>query len=86
MSVYVDKARIPYGRMVMCHMVADTLDELHSMAERIGLKRDWFQAPPKASIAHYDVALGRRTKAIELGAIALGRHNFVAKVRDIRNR
>lgn len=82
MSVYVDTARNRFGRMVMCHMVADTLDELHAMAEAIGLKREWFQG--SASTPHYDVSLSRRKLAIELGAIELERNAFVAVLRRLR--
>lgn len=84
MSVYIDKSRNRFGRMTMCHMIADTLDELHAMAEAIGMARAWFQAPPKASFPHYDVCLSRRSKALALGAIELDRTPFVDAMRRIR--
>lgn len=63
--VYVDDAKIPFYRMKMCHMLADTLEELHSMADKIGVDRKWFQGD---DIPHYDVALNKRAMAIENGA------------------
>lgn len=67
-TVYVDTARHPFNGYVMCHMVADSLEELHAMAEKIGMQRRWFQTPPKASHPHYDVPEHRRTQALALGA------------------
>lgn len=69
MAVYVDDVRHKFGRMVMCHMWADGLDELLAMADAIGIARKWLQQPPKASWIHFDVSLGMKTKAIALGAI-----------------
>lgn len=43
-------------------MLADTIEELHAMADAIGSKRNWFQGD------HYDVPLFRREKALALGA------------------
>ena len=43
MTVYVDNAFIKMGRMLMCHMIADTDKELHEMAQLVGLKRECFR-------------------------------------------
>lgn len=84
-AVYVDSAIYGYGRMIMCHMLADTPDELHAMADRIGVARRWYQQPPKASFWHYDIAKGKRALAIEAGAIECDRNAFVAALRRIRD-
>ena len=81
MSVYLDKARNRFGRMVMCHMIADTLDELHEMAAAIGMRREWFQP---LSFPHYEVSLSRRRIAVSLGAVELDRREFVAVMRRVR--
>lgn len=84
MSVYVDGSNYSYGRMVMCHMIADAPDELHAMADRIGVSRSYFQTPPKASFWHYDIAKSKRALAVAAGAIECGRNDFVGHVRRIR--
>jgi hypothetical protein len=57
------------GRSVeSCHMLADTEAELHDMAYAIGMKRTWFQAPPKTAFPHYDLTASRRERAVQLGA------------------
>lgn len=66
MPVYVDNAKKPMGRMIMCHMVASSLDELHAMALHLELKPIWFQ---NKKIPHYDICLKNRTRAINAGAI-----------------
>lgn len=65
--VYVDEARHPYGRMLMCHMMADSTDELLAMADKIGVARKWLQ---KAGTAyeHFDISKGKRADAVTAGA------------------
>lgn len=67
MTVYVDDMRAGFGRMVMCHMLADSDDELHAMAACIGVQRRWHQAPPRHD-SHYDIALSKRALAVRAGA------------------
>lgn len=86
MSVYVDAAKYRYGRMVMCHMIADTPEELHAMADRIGVARRWFQDPKTMNVSfpHYDIAKSKRELAVEAGAIECDRTAFVGHVRRLR--
>lgn len=72
MAVYVDDMREPYGHMIMCHMLADTDDELHAMADQIGVARRWHQ---KAGThhSHYDIALSKRALAVAAGALEIDR-------------
>lgn len=54
------------------HLMADTLDELHEFAARLGLPRRAFQ--DKTSGAHYDVNSELRSVALALGAMPVSRH------------
>lgn len=77
MSVYVDDVRHRYGNMIMCHLWADTLEELLEMVDKIGVQRKWIQGHPtlsfgrhkKASWVHFDIALSKKKLALEHGAI-----------------
>lgn len=71
MAVFVDDMRANYGRMVMCHMLASTDEELHEMADKIGVARKWWQSPEKTSGSHYDIALSKKALAIQFGAIEI---------------
>lgn len=70
MTVYVDDMCAPFGRMFMCHMIADTDEELHAMAAKIGIARRWHQAPPRHD-SHYDISLTKRALAIAAGAVEI---------------
>lgn len=81
MSVYVDDAVVHWRGRRWAHLMADTLEELHEFAARLGLPRRAFQ--DKASGAHYDVTVELRENAIALGAIAISRHRDRAQVRAV---
>lgn len=74
MTVYVDSAFTPYRGMRMCHMWADTLDELLAMADTIGVQRKWLQQPPAASWVHFDIAQSKRHLALKAGAVETDRY------------
>jgi hypothetical protein len=82
MSVYLDDPIFPYGHMMMCHMVADSIEELHDMADRIGIRRKWFQ---NKRVPHYDICKSKRVLAIKLGALEVGREKFVEISKRLRN-
>ncbi len=81
MSVYVDDMEAPFGRMVMCHMTADTTAELHRMADAIGVSRRWAQYPGTRR-EHYDICLSKRKLAIRLGAVAVSWLELGRKMRQ----
>ncbi|CAP41277.1 DUF4031 domain-containing protein [Bordetella petrii] len=83
MAVYVDDMRAPYGRMVMCHMLADTDQELHAMAARIGVARRWHQKAGTPH-SHYDICLSKRMKAVAAGAVEIGRPDVAALIQRKR--
>ena len=70
MTVYVDEMKRPLGRMVMCHMVADTPQELHIMAAKIGIRARWIQFHGTVK-EHFDISLGKRTLAVKKGAVEI---------------
>lgn len=83
MSVYVDDMRAPYGRMVMCHMMADTTEELLEMAGRIGVHRRWLQKAGTPE-EHFDIALSRRALAVQAGAVEVTGRELVEIIRRKR--
>ena len=74
MTVYVDDMlmQATVGRVTSrwSHLMADTDDELHEFAARLGMRRSWAQFPgtPKS---HYDLTEGKRWQAIRLGAVQI---------------
>lgn len=76
--IYVDDMKAHFRGMVMCHMAADTLEELHAMADAIGVARRWFQDKPR--FPHYDICLSKRALAVKNGAIEVTTRQLVCHV------
>lgn len=72
----MDSEFIQYKRMKMCHMIADTEEELEDIAIKLGLNLSWWQykGTPKS---HFDVSKSVREKALQLGAIIIDRKELV---------
>src|SRR5258708_26559462 len=81
MTVSAEEGRIPATvrkgwrshTPTWCHLTADTQEELHEFAARLGLKRSYFQ--PGKQIAgkpspfwHYDLTEGKVRQALARGA------------------
>lgn len=84
MSVFVDDAQnssphLFYGRGRFAHLSADTRDELHVFAARLGLRRSWFEERPR--LWHYDVTQTKRAEAIALGAEPVTTREFIRRLR-----
>lgn len=92
MAVYVDPLK-NYGagdeaprcfrNVESCHMYADTLDELHTMAIRIGMRKSWFQN--HQMLPHYDLVKSRRKLAVNAGVVEHSFREMVEFSRKIRN-
>ncbi|MEU1663624.1 DUF4031 domain-containing protein [Streptomyces sparsogenes] len=87
MTVYVDEVRdytlIAKARRLRhthwCHLTADTEEELHAFAKRLGLRRSWFQKKSEQDYRwHYDITPPKRAQAVRLGAVEIDRHGVVA--------
>lgn len=62
MTVYVDTMRARFRRMIMCHMIADSDEELRAMADKIGVAQRWHQGD------HFDICDSKRLLAMQAGA------------------
>lgn len=75
MAIYIDSFNASYRGMTMCHMVADTTEELLHMADQIGVNRRWIQdvGTPRE---HFDICLSKKKKALALGAKQITLHEM----------
>ena len=83
MSVYVDNMKAGYGRMTMCHMIADTPEELLAMVDKIGVQRKWIQYEGQYN-EHFDICLSKKASAVKHGAIEVTMRELVMKMKSRR--
>src|SRR5258708_36273994 len=94
MTVYVDDARIRATvrngsrshTSTWCHLPADTQEELHEFAARLGLRRSYFQpgkpvAGKPSPFWHYDLTEGKVRQALALGAEMVSARDITALMR-----
>jgi uncharacterized protein DUF4031 len=85
-TCYVDSVQ-PYPEAGLrfreyCHLLADTREELHEMAQGVGMPRRAFQDHPWRW--HYDLPAPLRERAIELGARPVTMHEVGTMLRQRR--
>jgi len=87
-SVYIDHAFAAgdWGRWSGGgHLQADTAEELHAFAARMGLRREWFQSTPgRPEKDHYDLTAAGRELAIRLGALSEDRRTATRRRQTLR--
>lgn len=84
MSVYVDDMAAPYGSMIMCHMIADSKQELLEMADKIGVQRKWIQKVD-TPYEHFDICIAKKKLALQHGAIQINGRELVAVIKRKKN-
>ena len=76
MAILVDAAIWRWRGRRWAHLVSDeSYHELHAFAQRLGLRREWFQGD------HYDVPAVVRDQALQLGAEAVPSRELVRRLR-----
>ncbi|MCW2605075.1 MAG: hypothetical protein JWN61_3210 [Pseudonocardiales bacterium] len=86
MATYVDTVRhYPDAGLRYtdyCHLLGDTVDELHALADALGLPRRIYQDHPWRW--HYDLPAHLRARAVELGALSVEMHQVGALLKARR--
>lgn len=92
MSCYVDNVGHKFGRYTMCHLWADTEEELLAMVDKIGVQRKWIQGHStlsfgkhrEASWVHFDIALSKKQLALREGAILTDKYGPIVHIKKLQ--
>lgn len=82
MAVYVDNANILWRNAHWCHLLADSLEELHIFAQQLCLGRRWFHL--NASYPHYDITNQMRVRALSQGALVGDRETIISCAKRLK--
>ncbi|MEO6318456.1 MAG: DUF4031 domain-containing protein [Acidimicrobiales bacterium] len=75
MTVLVDPALWHWRGRRWAHLVSDeSYEELHAIAEALGIERRWFQGD------HYDIPEDYRERAIALGALPVTSRELIRRL------
>lgn len=82
MTVYVDQSiyKKPNGKVLYCHMIADTLVELHEFATKIEISSAWFHS---GRFKHYDLNPVNRLAAVDAGAVEITSKEMVTLLKKL---
>jgi hypothetical protein len=84
MAAYVDFTRT-HESGEWCHMIADTDEEMHALAGRIGISRGRLHIS-SSGIAHYDLRPYQRELAVSYGAVEITSRELVIRGKEIAAR
>jgi hypothetical protein len=89
MTIYVDPLRpctpnAKWNYSESCHLLCDgPFEELHTFAEQIGLKREWFQdSHPRPTLWHYDLNTTKRRLAIQHGVVEITARQYSTMIHE----
>jgi hypothetical protein len=86
-AVYVDEALWEHRGRMWCHITADSVEELHAFASRLGIPRRAFQSRPgRPWVDHYDLPGDYREQAVARGAVPLTFREAVGHMRERRTK
>lgn len=82
MAIYVDFVCIEFKGYKWCHLLADSLQELHEFADLIEVDKRLFHR--NASYPHYDITTQMREAALKNGAIVATRKQIIDSAKKLK--
>lgn len=82
-KVYIDTPTAYNHRGKFSHMMSEDINALHILANRIGVKKCWFENKRGMNRPHYDVKVDYYEAALAAGAIPLTLREFSEKAKEI---